>query len=295
MQIASLHYLLAVSNAGSFSAAARQLSVHTSTLSRHVFELEEELGTTIFERRHSGVRLTSNGHEILIYARQALANVDALTKIARSGGIGKQSRIRIGVYIPPISKCLRELLSRWNHVHHEVELSLHELPDNDIFKAIRDGQLDVALVAEHAIPPDLAWEPIHGERLLVAVESSCSLCRDAPISWSMLRKASVLVQDWPQSHLTIAFYGGLIGYGTHFQPHAASKQSILALVAAGFGISLVTESQADVGFPGVSFVPICEENAFINVAFAWMPQSEDPTIGRFIAFMRDEARSLRSR
>jgi DNA-binding transcriptional LysR family regulator len=91
-----------------------------------------------------------------------------------------------------------------------------------------------------------------------------------------------------------AFYGELFGHGTRFQPHAVSKQSILALVAAGFGITLASESQASIAFPGVVFIPIAEENASINIVLAWRPQSEDPAVGRFIAFMRDEARSLRS-
>jgi DNA-binding transcriptional LysR family regulator len=85
-----------------------------------------------------------------------------------------------------------------------------------------------------------------------------------------------------------------LGHGTPFQSHAASKQSLLSLVAAGFGVTLATEAQAHAGFPGVTFIPIAEENATINIVLAWTPQSEDPTVGRFVAFLRDEARSLRS-
>jgi DNA-binding transcriptional LysR family regulator len=295
MNIASLKYILVVSEAGSFAAAARQLKLHTSTLSRHIFTLEEELGTTIFEREHSGVRLTSSGHKILVYARQTLADIDALNKIAHTSGVGKQGCVRIGVHIPPISGPLVELLSRWHHFHPNVELSLHEFPDGHLQNAIRDRQLDAVLMAEHALPPDLAWEPMHSERLLMAAPSYHALSRHPFVSWTMLRKEAVLVQDWPQSHLTRAFYGELFGHGTRFQPHAASKQSVLAMVAANFGITLATESQASMGFPGISFVPISDENASINMVLAWLPQSDDPAVGRFIAFMRDEARSLRSR
>jgi DNA-binding transcriptional LysR family regulator len=295
MEILSLRYLLAVAEFGSFAAAARHLKLHTSTLSRHIFTLEEELGTTIFEREHSGVRLTSSGDRILVYARQTLADIETLNKIARNGGVGKQGHVRIGVHIPPISGSLVEMLSRWHHFHPDVELSLHELPDSNLSKAIRDRQLDAVLMAEHVLPPDFACEPIHSEHLFVAAPNHSPLSRQSSVSWAILRKELILVQDWPQSHMTRAFYGGLFGHGTCFQPHAASKQSVLALVAAGFGITLATESQAKIGFPDVSFVPISEENASINIVLAWLPQSEDPVIGRFIAFMRDEARSLRSR
>ena len=75
--------------------------------------------------------------------------------------------------------------------------------------------------------------------------------------------------------------------------HAASKQSVLALVAAGFGVTLVTKSQSEAAFPGVVYRPICEDNAWVAVDLLWFPGAEDPAVGRFVAFMRDEARSRR--
>lgn len=294
LEINGLKYLLAVAEAGSFTAAARFLNLHTSTLSRHIFSIEKELGTTIFEREHSGVRLTSSGHEILIYARQTLADLDALTRVGRSSGAGKHGRVRLGVHIPPIGGTLTELLFRWHRFHPEVELSLHEFLGDELCRAVRDRHLDAALIAEHALGPDLVSELICKERLLAGVPSRSPLTQEAATSWAALGKQIVLVQDWPQSHVTRSFYGALLGHGTAFQPHAASKQSLLSLVAAGFGITLATEAQALAGFPGVTFVPIAEENAYINIVLAWTPQSEDPAIGRFIAFFRDEARSLRS-
>lgn len=66
---------------------------------------------------------------------------------------------------------------------------------------------------------------------------------------------------------------------------------MFGLVAAGFGITLATEGFAKAGFPGVTFKPVDEDNAFVQTVVAWSPQSEDPAIGRFIAFLRDEARA----
>ena len=295
MEIISLKYLLAVAEAGSFAAAARHLNLHTSTLSRRVFAIEEELGTTIFEREHAGVRLTSNGHTVLAYAKQALNDLDALANAGRSGGIGKHGRVRLGVHMPPIGNALTELLSRWHHLHPNVELSLQELPDGELCKAVIDRRLDAIFIAEHALRPDLVYEPLYTERLLAGVSIHSPLAQETTTSWAKLGKEIVLVQEWPESHVTRSHHGDLLGHGTEFQPHAVSTQSLLALVAAGFGVTLTMESKARLGFPGVTFIPVAEENASINIVLAWLPRSEDPAVGRFIAFMRDEARSLRSR
>jgi DNA-binding transcriptional LysR family regulator len=293
LEILSLKYLLAVAESGSFAGAARQLDLHASTLSRHIFAVEEELGTTIFEREHSGVRLTSSGHEVLVYVRQTLSDLDALAKIGQSSGTGKHGRVGLGVHIQPLSPTLTALLARWRQFHPNVELTLHELPGGELCKAVRDKHIDVAIMGEHALDPEFVSEKICGERLFAGVLNRSLLAHAEAAQWSALRKEIVLVQDWPNSHIVRSFYGSLLGHGARLRSHPASKQAVLALVAAGFGITLVTESQANVGFPGVTFVPIAEENAFVNIVLAWRPQSEDPAVGRFIAFMRDEACSLR--
>jgi DNA-binding transcriptional LysR family regulator len=77
---------------------------------------------------------------------------------------------------------------------------------------------------------------------------------------------------------------------TDFRSHGASKLSLFALVGAGFGITLTTTSQSELAFPGVVFRPIEEPNAIVQIALAWAPALEDPVVGRFIGFMRDEAR-----
>lgn len=294
MEISGLKYLLSVAEAGSLAAAARALNVHASTLSRQIFALENELGVTIFEREHSGVRLTSSGQAVLIYVRQALADIDALTKIGRSGGVGQRGHIRLGVRMPFVGEPIKELLSRWHHFHPDVGLTLHELPDRDLRAAICERHLDVVIISEHTLWPDVVSEPICTERLFAAMPTSHALTKQGSTTWRTLRKEAVLVQDWPHSHVTRGFYASLLGPSTRFISHPAGKQSLFFLVAAGFGITLATEGQAAMGFPGVTFIPIDEENAVVRHVLAWLPQSEDPAVGRFVAFMRDEARSLRT-
>ena len=75
--------------------------------------------------------------------------------------------------------------------------------------------------------------------------------------------------------------------------HAASEQSVFVLVGAGFGVTLATASQSEVAFPGVVLKPIDDPNASIQMVLAWLPELEDATVGPFVAFLRDEARSRR--
>ena len=65
---------------------------------------------------------------------------------------------------------------------------------------------------------------------------------------------------------------------------------MLALVSVGSGITITCQSQSETNFPGVIFKPIDEPNAWLRVHLAWMPEAEDPVVGRFVALVRDVAR-----
>ena len=95
------------------------------------------------------------------------------------------------------------------------------------------------------------------------------------------------MQGWEESQTAREYYKSLLGNDVRFHSHAVSKQSILGLVSAGFGVTLVTQSQAHVRIPGVIFRRILEDNAAVEVHLAWAPENEDTLVGRFVAFMRE--------
>jgi DNA-binding transcriptional LysR family regulator len=163
----------------------------------------------------------------------------------------------------------------------------------EIQAAIQERRVDVALMTRHTLWPDAVTAPLYRERIVAAIPCEHPLAEQKVLDWERLRKETFLVQGWDNSQSALAFYASFMGCGVKFQCHAASKQSVLALIAAGFGITLATVSQAEVVFPGVVYRPIREDNAWVQVELVWCPEAEDPAIGRFVAFMRDEALSRR--
>jgi DNA-binding transcriptional LysR family regulator len=146
-------------------------------------------------------------------------------------------------------------------------------------------------MTSHTLWPDAVTAPLYRERIVAAIPCEHPLSEHDAVDWKSLRRETFLVQAWDNSHSAREFYSSFMGCGVRFESHAGSKQCVFALVAAGFGITLATTSQAEVVFPGVVYRPIREENAWVQVELVWCPEAEDPAVGRFVAFMRDEARS----
>jgi DNA-binding transcriptional LysR family regulator len=293
MDSADLRYLAVTSTAGTFAEAARELGVDSSTVCRRMGRLEDELGLLLFERRRSGLRLTAGGSAVLGHARRALAAIDGMKTSALQNGSALVGEIRIGVRVAPISDAIIALLSEWRASHPRILLKLSELNDRDLASALEDRRIDVALVPSFALWPRVASAPIYREHLVVAIPEQHHLATAPTIAWSSLSEETILVQGWDESQAHREFLASFLGSGVRFHAHAASKQAIFALVAAGYGVALAPQSQSGTNFPHVVFKRIDEDNASFRVDLVWMPEAEEPALGRFVAFMRDQARSRR--
>src|SRR6266436_4928796 len=146
MEIRDLEYLLASASAGNFGRAAKSLGLNTSTISRRIGRLEDELGLALFERGRSGVRLTAGGRAVMLHARRALAELDAVKRSGTQNGSGGVGEIRLGVRMPPIGEPLGSLLAGWHEKHPNVELTVSEMNDRDLAAALEERRLDVALM-----------------------------------------------------------------------------------------------------------------------------------------------------
>lgn len=80
MTLQQLRYAIHIANCGSINIAAKKLFISQPSLSNAIRELEEELGTTIFERTNRGVSVTINGAEFLSYAKQVIEQAELLEK-----------------------------------------------------------------------------------------------------------------------------------------------------------------------------------------------------------------------
>jgi DNA-binding transcriptional LysR family regulator len=286
-----LRFIVAAAQTGKLSRAAKVLGVGTATLSRKVAAAENVLGLTFFERNNSGIRLTAGARRLMIHAQRVIADVDAFMDASRANAAGEIGRIRLGIRMPTVGRPAQALLTAWQRHHPKVELILHEMNERDLMTAIEERRLDAAFMIKHTLWPHAVAVPLWRESLLVVFPHGHRLGRRRTLKWEHLREETLLVQGWDESQSAREFYSSILGSGVRYSAHAASKLSVLSLVAAGAGITLVTQSQAEVQVPGVVAKPIAEVNAWVEVELVWVPENEEAIVGCFVAFMRDEARS----
>jgi DNA-binding transcriptional LysR family regulator len=289
----ALRYLLVSAEVGTLSRAARILGIETASLSRRLHRIEDELGLTLFERGHNGIRLTAGGSAVMVHVRRMLADLSALIATGQSAGLGNIGKVRLGIRLPSVGEPIQGLLKAWRRQSPDVEVSIYEMNERDILTAIEERRLDLALMTKHTLWPRAVAIPVYRERLLAALPKGHKLARRKALTWEMMREDTFLVQGREESQTAREYYASFMGSGIRFAAHSASKQSVLGLVGAGYGITLVTQSQAHVRIPGVVFRHILEDNAEVEIQLAWVPENEEATVGRFISFVREMSASRR--
>jgi DNA-binding transcriptional LysR family regulator len=287
MELIDLNYMEAAARWRSFSRAAEALGLATSTLSRRIGRLEDELGLALFERGRNGLRLTSAGVSVLVHARGALLELDAIKKIAQKRSRGELGEIRLGLGMAPLGEPISGLLAAWRAFEPKIAVTLIELNDRDHVAELEERRIDVILLPTYALWPHIAAYPIYRDRLVCVIRSGHRLENFHSCKWSDLSDEDILVRGRHGDSAHRDFLAERMGAGYTFIAHGVTEQSLFGLVASGFGVTISCEGHTKAMFPGAVWRPIDEPNAWVEHSLAWIPEIEDPAIGKFVAFMRD--------
>ncbi|MCB1875583.1 MAG: LysR family transcriptional regulator [Chromatiales bacterium] len=243
MNLRDLRYLIAVAKYRHFGKAAEACFVSQPTLSGQIKKLEEFLGVTLFERTNRSVSITPVGEEILRHARLALEQSDMIEQVARAHRDPVAGPLRLGV-IPTLSPYLMPLvLMPLRERYPQMRLILSEEITDSLMERLREHQIDVALIATPVDDPELQATPLFNEPFWLAHPRGHPLYLKDEITEEDLLGLNLLLlsdghclthQVMEVCHLQERDQGGDTG-----DLRASSLETLLQLVGAGFGCTLV--------------------------------------------------------
>lgn len=173
---ALLVYLDAVARAGSIRKAAEGLHVASTALNRRILNLEEELGTPLFERLTHGVRLTAAGEIFMGYVRNSLSDLgSAVSRIEQLRGLVR-GEVQLAAAESVTADLLPEAMARFRARHPGVRFRVRSGGTESLVKLLQDDAADLLLA--HDPPPDDVLQP-----LAEWPQSLCALMRpDHPLA-----------------------------------------------------------------------------------------------------------------
>ncbi len=261
MNLQELRYLVAVAEHRHFGRAAEACNVSQPTLSSQIRKLEDELGVTLIERTNKRVEMTAVGSRILIHAQRALAEAAQMEDVARAARDPLVGPLKLGV-IPTLAPYLMPLILKpLRQAYPGLTIELWEDQTRSLIDGLRNHRLDAALLATAADAPEITEIALFNEPLLAALPLDHRLAAAKVISEDALAEELMVLADGHcLANHALAACGtkrSVSRTGLQNSMQAATLETLVNLVAAGYGATLIPALAADsLGRRGIVLRPL---------------------------------------
>lgn len=248
MNLRDLIYLDSLAEHRHFGRAAEACEISQPTLSSQIRKLEEELGVQLLERTNKRVEMTPVGQRILEHARSALYAVDALRDEARAARDPLVGPIKLGV-IPTLAPYLMpHILKPLHQAYPDLTIDLWEDQTQALLDALRNHRLDAVLLATKTEVPEITEISLFVEPLLAALPPHHALAkRNTVREEDLADELLVLAEGHCLANQALAACGSKHGRraGLHGSMQASTLDTLVNLVAAGYGATLIPALAVD--------------------------------------------------
>lgn len=291
IELRDLRWAVIASRHRSLRQAAEALNVRESTLSRRLRDLEYRLGAELFERTAVGTRLTSTGDEFIALATHILAEAEAVFARIRARGRGECGDIVIGICMAFSMVNLLAILAEYGRQHAGVEVHGIDGSRAQLLADLTSGSVDVFLTAEAHPVWDGASLPLWSERVMVALSEDHFLRASPIVRWPDLAGARVLINRRDPGPDYEAMLLARLGEqcGCILIAHEVCLDHLLGFVAAGHGLTLVSESAAGARDSGIVFRELHDDDGPVRIRFAayWKETNRNPALRPFLDLLRE--------
>lgn len=288
MDLRQLRYFVAVAEELHFGRAAQRLRIAQPPLSQQIQRLERQVGFPLFERNRRKVTLTRAGQSLLAEARRAIAQADRVRETAERIRSGDAGHVRIAFVGSALYGILPAMLRRLREQAPDIELSVQEMESNDQLAALEDDLIDLGFVRPPLPHGALTARHLGTERLVAALPADHRLAGDPSIRLDALAGEPFVL--FAQEHGT-GFWNTVVhactaaGFAPRIAYQAEHIHTMVGLVAAGFGVSLVPASVRQLSLSGVRYVAIEEPAIELGLALAWDQSRSFPALDRVVALI----------
>jgi DNA-binding transcriptional LysR family regulator len=295
MELRHLRYFVTVAEELHFGKAATRLSIVQPSLSQQIQQLENELGFPLFYRTKRSVELTDAGKVFLLEARHVLTQVQEAKRAAQRAYRGEMGRLVVGYISSSTYDLLPMMLRVYRERFPEVEVALRELTTQEQLRALEEEYIQVGLLRLPINAPMVSNEVVRREPIVCVLPEEHHLARRERVAVSLLAEEPFVLQS---SHRGGGYYVQLMklclasGFSPNVIQEVTEMHTIVGLVAAGMGVSLVPLSTCNIRSQGVVYRELEGTATQTEMAVAWLRNSRSALVQNFLAVAKEIATNL---
>jgi DNA-binding transcriptional LysR family regulator len=286
MELRQAQAFVTIVDEGHVGRAAQRLHVTQPTLSRQIAALERSLGVPLFDRSRRALSLTPAGEAFAVGARDLVRRADEVVATARRAHRGELGVLRIGFVQSATFEALPGLLGPFRAKWPSVRIEVTAMTTLRQLAALADDALDVGLLRPPSVrEPWLASRTWSHDPLLVALPGDHRLASRTRVSLADLAEESFVLygrESGPAVHDRIIGFCRDAGFSPRIVQEAVDVQTIVALVAAGLGVSLLIAPTPRTDESSVVYRPLVEELPPWEMSLAWSHDNQSPVLARLL-------------
>ncbi|HUX13668.1 MAG TPA: LysR family transcriptional regulator [Spirochaetia bacterium] len=240
MEIHQLRYFLAVAQSGSFTGAAELCHVSQPSLSAQIAKLETELGGQLLERSRHGARLSNRGEEFRPHAAEALRQLESgRQRLEELSGLTRGA-VTLGCLPTTGAYLLPQILRSFLDAHPHVRVNLQEASSPQLAKALREFEIDLAIIDEAGLGPGISAEELFREPLILAVPPDHRFAGKDSVPLSALKAEQFVLMKSGRGYRRIVTDAlSAAGIEPQIVYESDEIETVQRFVEAGLGITIV--------------------------------------------------------
>lgn len=287
MELRQLRSLLVLAEELHFGRAADRLGIAQPALSRQIQQLETELQSPLFIRSARRVTLTDMGREFVANIAPAIQQVESAAANSIAFSRASRGRLRIGSISNLSYRFTPALLERLHQDSPELRIDVRELSTAEQVRTLHSSEIDIGLAILPVADPSLIVRRIFREPLMAMVSANSEFGHRAFIRFQDLAEQDFFVcPRYRQSgfHELTMHLAEKAGFRLRVAREIDAKETSLALIERGLGVSLAAESATSAGNDRVRYIPIRDPEIILDIALIWRRENMSPLVRRFIDF-----------
>jgi DNA-binding transcriptional LysR family regulator len=252
--LTALRALRRVGETGSISATATDLGLTQSAISRAISNLEKSVGLTLVQRGVRPLHLTEEGRLVAAHAETIDRTLDTLRDRLAALKQHKAGSLTIGSFGASASaRILPARLTAFAALYPQISVCVREAPDEDTLTDLTRGNIDIAVLSDPGEAFDVI--PAAPDRLVALVPASDALAGAGELSAAELAGRPFVMPLGGSEPMILQWFASQ-GATPKIRHKILQTHSILAIVKAGLGLSVVTGLSLPTELSGVTAVPL---------------------------------------
>jgi DNA-binding transcriptional LysR family regulator len=289
MELRHLRSFVAVAEELHFGRAAERLHIAQSPLSQQIQRLERQVGVALFDRNRRKVELTEAGQAMLGHAREALTQADLGANAARGAAAGQAGTLRIGFLASAALELLATIVPPWRAVAPAASLEFVEGSSGEHIAGVRERRLDVAFVRPTQPGDDLVVEEMWREPVVAVVPAGSPLARRKSLRLKDLDGQPFVLfprASAPDFHDNLVDACRRAGFVPEVAHECSAMPTVVGVVAAGLGVSLVPQSISRIALETVAYRPLADVDLQARLAMITAADNSRPLVSGFADTVR---------